>query len=173
MLHDALVSCAAQGVLLQGCSIPWCVCGEGYAVCLPSFFFSSFFFFALICVSLQEKVYIPQQMSGLESLLVPPLAALRDWCRGSSCGVTFGARLTTALAATAAAADQPGSQAQPDSFGQELQQLLAQQPPASSRQYLLAVTGSKQRVRHFGGQSPLPPGSAGIGCLLIGPSVEC
>jgi hypothetical protein len=102
------------------------------------------FHLCLLLLSTQEKVYSPQQMSGLESLLVPPLAALHDWCRGGSCGVTFGARLTTALAA---AADQAGSQAQADSSGQELQQLLAQQPPASSRQYILAVTGSKRRVR--------------------------
>lgn len=164
MLHDALVFCAAQGVLLQGDSTPLCVCAvkgmlySNMCACLhPSF---------LLCfvLSLQEKVYSPQQMSGLESLLVPPLAALRDWCRGSSSGVTFGARLTAALSATAAANRQPGSQAQPDSFGRELQQLLAQQPPASSRQYLLAITGSNQRVRHFGSRPP--PQSAGIGCLL-------
>lgn len=48
MLHDALVFCAAQGVLLQGDSTPLCVCGEGCtATCVPAFI--RLFFFALFC----------------------------------------------------------------------------------------------------------------------------
>lgn len=48
MLHDALVSCAAEAVLLQGRSTQLCVCGEGYAVCCVAAFIL-LLFFVLCC----------------------------------------------------------------------------------------------------------------------------
>jgi hypothetical protein len=134
----------------KGCLLPAPACGIMWYTC-PT----------------QEKVYSPQQMSGLESLMVPPLAAAADWCRNSSSScVLFGARLTTALHAAAAAASaagaagapaaaaaagpgQPGAQACPPGGlqGSQLQQVMGQQSPASSRHYMLFVTGSRRKVR--------------------------
>ena len=92
---------------------------------------------------LQEKVFSPQQMSGLESLMVPPVAALSDWVRGHSCGITFGAHLSHCLAACSSASTGGGASKQGLSKGQALQQLLVQQADATRHLYLLCVVGSR------------------------------
>lgn len=101
------------------------------------------------CLPRQEKVYSPEQMSGLESLMVPPLAAVRDYVNGN-CPVTFGARITTAMAAAAPAPPDSSSSSKRKEQGLQagqLQQLLGQQPPASNRHYMLFVTGRRRQVR--------------------------
>lgn len=85
----------------------------------------------------QEKVLTPQQVSGLESLLVPPAAAVLEWAAGRPQGsVVFGARLTPLLC---------GSGSVPQ--GAVLQRLCDAQPPAAGRQYVLCLVGAGRRRR--------------------------
>jgi len=138
----------------------------------------------LLLLHLQEKVFTPQQMSGLESLMVPPIAALSEWIQGKGCRVVFGARLSDALtahtAAAAVATQAAGSshsrqQSQQAVLGQALQELLVQQPPGSSRHYLLMVTGGRRKVREGrrGGrhQDPAAPNTTWRAAPLCYPGV--
>jgi hypothetical protein len=100
----------------------------------------------------QEKVLSPKQMSGLESLLVPPLAAAWQRITGSRqhTPILFGAQLSGALQRAAAAAAASSSSGQGScpagQHGQLLQQALQQQMAAADKQYLLLVTSRKSRV---------------------------
>ncbi|KAF6259262.1 vitamin B6 photo-protection and homoeostasis-domain-containing protein [Scenedesmus sp. NREL 46B-D3] len=102
----------------------------------------------------KEKLLTPQQVSGLESLLVPPLAAA--WLRATGsqqhAPLVFGAQLSAALrrAAAAAAAAAAGGGAScswpAGQQGQLLQHALHQQRAAADKQYLLLVTGRKHKA---------------------------
>jgi hypothetical protein len=119
----------------------------------------------LFLLTRQGEVLSPQQVSGLESLVVPPLAALLGAlrCRGSSsssCSIKFGARLSTALstaaeaeadwAAGSSSSRRGRSKQQHASEAGVLQAVLAQQQAAARRQYMLLLTGSKVRVEGGG-----------------------
>lgn len=145
MLVWCIHSCCVQPLQLQMCICCAVLCRDNTLPSLPP-------------NGLQEKVYSPQQMSGLESLMVPPVQALWDLCTGQhSCSIVLGARLSAGLEASAAAAAGSSQQArggggggqQCASAGQQLEQLLKQQPAASSRQYMLCVTGGNRRKVGF------------------------
>jgi hypothetical protein len=97
----------------------------------------------------QEKVLSPKQMSGLESLLVPPLAAAWQRITGSRqhAPILFGAQLSGALQRAAAAASSSGQgSCHAGQHGQLLQQAMQQQTAAADKQYLLLVTSRRDRV---------------------------
>lgn len=107
----------------------------------------------LFCLALQEKVLTPLQVSGLESLLVPPLAAAWQAVTSSQqhAPIAFGAQLSAALRRAAAAAEAAAGRVGRGTCpaGQQgllLQQALQQQKAAADRQYLLLLTGKKQLV---------------------------
>ncbi|WIA28880.1 hypothetical protein OEZ86_011404 [Tetradesmus obliquus] len=99
----------------------------------------------------KEKVLTPLQVSGLESLLVPPLAAAWQAVTSSQqhALIAFGAQLSAALRRAAAAAEAAAGRVGRGTCpaGQQgllLQQALQQQKAAADRQYLLLLTGKKQ-----------------------------
>jgi hypothetical protein len=101
---------------------------------------------AAVVAALQEKVLTPKQVSGLESLLAPPLAAAWQCLTGrrQHCPIAFGAQLSSALR-RAAAADWAGQgSCSAGRQGQLLQKALQEQKAAADRQYLLLVTGKPQ-----------------------------
>jgi hypothetical protein len=108
----------------------------------------------LCCCALQEKFLTPKQVSGLESLLVPPLAATWQRLTGSQqhAPILFGTQLSAALQRAAAAAGRDGPGSYPAGQGLLLQQALQQQAlqqqkSAADKQYLLLLTGKRQKVR--------------------------
>jgi hypothetical protein len=96
----------------------------------------------------QEKVLTPHQVSQLESLLVPPLAAATEGITGHrQTSVTFGDRLMTVLGKSAAAgAGATGRKQQRLTASQVLELLCKQQQCAADKQYIIAVTGSRRKV---------------------------
>lgn len=120
----------------------------------------------------------PQQVSGLESLLVPPLAAAKEWVTGtqSHAPIRFGAQLTAALERAAAGSSGSATGVQTEQRGRILQQALQQHTQggthkaAAAKQYLVLVTGSGRKVQHYlvaGVSSAFIPLSAATAALIL------